>query len=98
LVDNFLGGGTEEESKVSRRNDREQLALSGIYKVPFDAMKAHERNSIFQHASSRILGGGLAVYCTDYLTLLVYCMPYIKKSTDLVCRQSKPSFQQSDSY
>lgn len=98
LVNNFLSGGTEEESKAGRRNDREQLALSGLYKVPFDAVKAHERNLIFQHASSRILGGELAVYCTSYLTFLVYCMPYIKKSTDLVCRQLKTSFQQSNSY
>jgi len=88
LVENFIN--LEGESKVGTRNAREELALSGLYNVPFNALRAHERNRIFQNASSRLLSSGLTVSCTKYLTLLNHCIPYIKKSTDLVCQQLDP--------
>lgn len=86
----------EEESNVSIRIAREELALSGLYEVSFDALKVHERNQIFQHALSRMLSSGPAAHFTNYSALLVLCMPHIKKSTDLVCQQLWSQLHQSD--
>ena len=85
LAENFIS--VEVESNLSTRNGREELALSGLHKVPFDALKAYNRNRIFQQASSRLLSSELTVSPTSYLTLLVHYIPHIKKATDVVCQQ-----------